>query len=197
MKHIACLILTLALLAAAPGLGEQPWLEVVGETLPDFEATCADGTVFRLSEALRDRRLALIVLFGSGCGACRRAMAALEAGWGPYREEVAVIGLSLDRTYDTEEALRAYALEAGLSFPLARDPARTARFLRINSYPAFMLVDASRTVRWTQVGGSPAAADFAALLEAFLSEDPAPGSFFLRLPRSGRNSAAGRRKKIG
>ena len=59
MKKILLSALT-ALLLALPllGLGEN-WDEVIGQTVPDFELTCADGSRFCLSEALEEKELAV------------------------------------------------------------------------------------------------------------------------------------------
>ena len=169
MRKLLCLLALCALLAAQAAA--EPWDETVGETVPDFEAVCADGSVYRLSEALAHKRLAVVCVFGSGCGACRKELRALEMAYRLYGEDVSVIALSLDRTYDTDEVLQAAAEELGLTFPLARDPARTARFMKINMYPAFMIVDPARTVLCIEVNGPASIDHFVELFDWYLGTE--------------------------
>ena len=172
MKKILLSALT-ALLLALPllGLGEN-WDEVIGQTVPDFELTCADGSRFCLSEALEEKELAVIGVFGSGCGACQKEMRALSMAYQLYQDRVAAVGLSLDRSRDTDEVLTQFALAHGIAFPLGQDPMRTARFMRINMYPAFMIVNADREVLYIEVNGEGTIDHFIALFDRYLGGAP-------------------------
>ena len=150
MKRLWWIGWVLALLLA-PGWAASE-SEAVGLQAPDIALTCADGSEFSLQEALAEKRLAAVCLFGSRCGACQTELRAIEQTYRAYQDQVAVIGLSLDRTYDTDEALLQFAQDQGLTFPLGRDPVRTARFLGINSYPALMLVDQGGNVVHVEMG---------------------------------------------
>lgn len=149
----AYLWLALIALLAWPGFVRG---EAVGQTAPEIELTCADGSFFSLREALREKELAAVCLFGSQCAPCQKELTAIQRAYEMYGDQVAVIGLSLDRTYDTDEVLQQFAQDLGLSFPLGRDPARTARFLKINTYPALMLVDQSGKVVHAETGAKDA-----------------------------------------
>ncbi|MBR5345048.1 MAG: TlpA family protein disulfide reductase [Clostridia bacterium] len=166
MRRFLCILVFLTLLYTG-GFAER-WDEVVGQTAPDFEAVCADGSIYHLYDALSEKRLAVVCVFGSGCGACRKELHALEMAYRLYGEDVSVIALSLDRTYDTDEVLLAFAAEQGITFPLARDPARTARFMQINMYPAWMLLDANATVLAIEVNGPASIDHFAEVFDSFL-----------------------------
>ena len=165
------LLLFLAVSAEAPA-EENAWDAVIGQTAQDIALTCADGAEFSLYQALADRELAVVCLFGSDCGACRAEMRALEMAYRLYRDRVAVVGLSLIR-YDTPEVLTAFAQEMRITFPLGRDPARTARFMKINMYPAFMIVRPGGEVVYIEVNGEASIDHFVALFDAFLDGDGA------------------------
>ncbi|MBR3017082.1 MAG: DUF4981 domain-containing protein [Clostridia bacterium] len=151
MKRTGWIVFIIALLWIAPCLALSE-TGAVGQPAPAIALTCADGREFSLQETLQEKRLAAVCLFGSQCGACQAELRAIEQAYHAFRDQVAVIGLSLDRTYDTEEVLARFAREQGLTFPLGRDPARTARFLGIRSYPALMLVDQSGNVVHVETG---------------------------------------------
>ena len=166
-RMMAALLLALCLLAQTAGA--EKWDEVVGTQAPEIALTCSDGTAFSLYEALEEKELAVVCVFGSGCGACQKEMRALNLAYRLYQDQVAVVGLSLDRTYDTDEVLSAFAQEKGILFPLGRDPIRTAKFMKINTYPAFMIVDREGAVRYIEVNGPASIDHFVELFELYLN----------------------------
>ena len=171
MRKAGCLPLTLLLcLMLSFAAAENAWDAVIGETAPDITLTCVDGTEFSLYQALAEKELAVVALFGSDCGACRQEFRALEMAYRLYGDRVAVVGLSLIR-YDTPEVLMEYAREEGITFPLGRDPSRTAKFMKINTYPAFMIVKPGGKVLYIEVNGEPSIDHFVALFDAFLDGD--------------------------
>ena len=170
MIGMACSLL--AMLFPLVALAEA-WDEAIGQPAPDISLICADGTSFSLSAALEEKELAVVCLFGSGCGACQKELRALNIAYQLYQDRVAVIALSLDRTRDTEEVLNAFQQAEGLLFPLGRDPARTARFLKINMYPAFMLVNQEGVVVYVEVNGPASIDHFVELFDAYLDNSNA------------------------
>ncbi len=172
MKKIILPVLTVMLLML-PLLGYgEAWDEVIGQTAQDFELTCADGSRFCLSEALEEKKLAVICVFGSGCRACQKEMQALSLAYQLYQDRVAAVGLSLDRSRDTDEELTQFASDHGVVFPLGMDPVRTARFMQINMYPAFMIVNPDREVLYIEVNGEGTIDHFIALFDRYLDSDP-------------------------
>ena len=95
----------------------------------------------------------------------------MEAAYRPLADRIAVVGLSLDISRDRDEALLAFAQTHGLSFPLGRDPIRVARFMQINMYPAFMVVDQTGAVRWIEVNGEATQAHLSQVLGALLEAE--------------------------
>ena len=101
-----------------------------------------------------------------------RARREKACSWAGFSSpSVSVIALSLDRTYDTDEVLQATAEELGLTFPLARDPARTARFMKINMYPAFMIMDQAQRVLCIEVNGPASIDHFVELFDRYLEAE--------------------------
>ena len=67
----------------------------------------------------------------------------------------------------------AFAEEMNITFPLGRDPSRTARFMKINSYPAFMIVKSGGEVAYIEVNGEASIDHLAALFDAYLRGEEA------------------------
>ncbi|MBQ8161712.1 MAG: TlpA family protein disulfide reductase [Clostridia bacterium] len=168
MKKILALMSAFLAVQMMACASAESWDEVIGQKAPEISLICADGTPFSLYEALDEKDLAVVCLFGSGCGACRKELRALDKAYRLYEDRVAVIGLSLDRTRDTPEVLCSFQEAEGLTFPLGKDPVRTARFLKINMYPAFMIVSAIGEVVYVEVNGPASIDHFVELFDTCL-----------------------------
>ena len=88
-----------------------------GGPAPDFELTLLDGDSLRMS----DLRGQVVVLnfWGSWCGPCRWEMPSFENIWQEYKDRgVVFVGVAV---LDFEENARAFAEEAGVTYPLGLD----------------------------------------------------------------------------
>ncbi len=142
--------------------------------VPDFTVNCANGEVFTLSQAVAEHDLVAITLFASWCGPCRRELPLLQAALALYPGQVAVIGLSMDGTRDTDEELQKLAAELGLTFPLSRDSMRLARYLSVSEMPTLALVDREGKLLHVEKGVRDTAEDYAALFAEYLPADGVP-----------------------
>ena len=196
-KLILCLLLALSLLLAAceskpaapqsteaktepsqtavpDGPGPADWSSLsgkgkVGTVLPDFSVETVDGSVFTLSEALKDHELVLINLWATWCGPCQREFPFLEAAYQANQDRVAVIALSLEEA-DTPAVLQKYAEENRLSFPLGRDQDyQLSRTFNVSGIPTSLLVDRSNTVIWMETGSKDSEQAFTDLFNTYLS----------------------------
>ena len=86
-----------------------------GEQIPLAQLVMFDGSTLDLA----DLRGSVVVLnfWASWCPPCRWEMPAFEKIWQEYRDRgVVFVGVAVS---DTEEAVRAFAEEAGVTYPLA------------------------------------------------------------------------------
>jgi thiol-disulfide isomerase/thioredoxin len=85
----------------------------VGDTVPDFEYTLADGTPVRLSE-LRGKKV-ILNFWATWCAPCRLEMPALQAVHTQRGEELAVLGVNL---VESPNDIVPFGQEFGITFPL-------------------------------------------------------------------------------
>lgn len=137
----------------------------VGDPAPDFELTDQHGQPVRMSE-LRGHRAALVVFYPwAFTGVCGGELQALQQRLDEIvSDEVALFAVSTDSMY----ALRAFADQQGITFPLLSDfwphGAVAAAYGVLDdgigiALRGTFLVDRGGLVRWSVVNGIPDARD--------------------------------------
>lgn len=143
------------------------------EVLPDFTAQTVDGEPFTLSDALRSHDLVLINLFATWCPPCKMEFPYLEEAWEQSKDRVSVIALSIEPE-DTDEMLRDYADEMGLTFPVGHeDGTDLLRFVTVG-IPTTLLVDRDGRVLAVEIGAKTSTQDFLDLFDTYLPAGGAP-----------------------
>ena len=154
-----------------PVQGDAPVSQA--EILEDFTVQTIDGSSFTLSEALQSHKLVLINLFATWCGPCGMEFPYLQEAWSQCADEVAVIALSIEPT-DTDEVLRQYAEEKGLSFPMgSTEGTELARFVT-EGIPTTILVDRAGQIAGVEVGAKTSTQSFLSLFSGFTAADYDP-----------------------
>ncbi len=88
-----------------------------GEAAPDFEVETFDGESLRLSDL--NGKVVVLNFWASWCPPCRWEMPFFETMWQEYRDQgVVFLGIAMS---DTLENVKAFAEEAGVTYPVALD----------------------------------------------------------------------------
>ncbi len=182
MKRTLLTCLLALLLVLIPGLPAAAETQPAGNgnvILPDFSVTCIDGSTFTLFEALKDHELVLINLFFTNCPPCRMEFPFLQEAWSQHADTVAVIALTPDPT-DTDEVLKAYAEELGLTFPIAHEDGTGLYEQYVTEgFPTTLLVDRTGRIALSECGAYTATQDFLDLFAAYTGEgyDPSRSTY--------------------
>ena len=157
--------------AAPGGDAENPAATAEGRVrLPDFTVETADGGTFTLSEALKDRDMVLINLWATWCGYCTMEFPYLQEAYEEYKDDVAVIALSVEEN-DTLEVIADYAEENGLSFPFGRVGDTGLDSYADDGVPVSIIVDRNGDVISVELGAKSSTQDFVELFRSFTAED--------------------------
>lgn len=140
---VLCLALCVTAAPADPLRREQP-----PRAVADFELPGIDGQAQRLAE-LRGRPL-LVNFWAVWCGPCREEMPALERAYPRLAERG--IGLLAVHVGPSLEQARRYAVQHGLSFPIAVDRDMALADWRVRGLPATYLLDAEGRILASAVG---------------------------------------------
>ncbi len=199
MKRI-CILLTLALLLGClaacagarlpdetrPAASEEASLETdppatapdetafAADALPDFTVDTVTGGVYHLYDEVKTHELVLINLFATWCGPCKMEFPYLEEAWEQTRDRVSVIALSVEPT-DTLDALRGFADDLGLNFPVAREDGTDLSRFVTEGIPTTLIVDRTGRVAAVEIGAKRSAQEFLDLFDGYSGEsyDPA------------------------
>ena len=151
-------------LAFLPSLGRQQMAEVnadreerlagtalvhVGDPVPQFSLTTADGNEFSLPD---DDRVTLINFFATWCGPCQIELPHIERIWAANKNDEHFRILVIGRE-ETTESVRGYRDKNGFSFPIAGDPERAVYSLFAKeSIPLTFVVSPDGRVVYSKLG---------------------------------------------
>lgn len=165
MKKVLPLVLALAL-ALAAALSAKAYMP--GDPVEDFTVTLCDGSVFTLSEELKDHDCVLINIWAGWCGPCQAEMPYLEQAYLLYEDRVSVVCLS---AFDTNEDIVRYKAENGLTdLPMGYDAAGLTDRLVLEGYPTSVIVDRYGNYARYECGAILSVERFAALFDHFTGE---------------------------
>jgi peroxiredoxin len=154
------LLLAIVLGAATHYLGDELFPVTVGSQAPPLAAKTLDGT--NRTKTLDDYKgkVVLLNVWATWCEPCKVEMPSIEKlyrEFGPHG--LAVVGVSVDDP-GSEERIRDYAKELGLTFELLHDPARTttARY-QITGFPETFIIGREGTIRKKFIGAADWSSD--------------------------------------
>ncbi len=122
----------------------------VGERLADFEATCIDGSTFKLSE--NKGKIVYINLWATYCGPCVKELPEFVAFYHEHEEDVAVIAVHANLT---TEDVNEYVSEKKWDIPIAIDDENEGIFSIVNgsdALPQTIVLNKKGEVIYNQVG---------------------------------------------
>jgi cytochrome c biogenesis protein CcmG, thiol:disulfide interchange protein DsbE len=123
----------------------------VGKAAPPYRAVAANGDSVSLA-GLRGKPV-LLNVWATWCHPCRDEIPELQQIFERYRDRgLVMVGVSVDAA-GHEEAIEAFALQYGMTYPVWRDPDEivSATFLVVG-VPATFLIDRTGIVRWKKTG---------------------------------------------
>ena len=142
------LLLALTLAAATHFLGDELFPVEVGSKAPDIAAQTIDGTKRTKTLADYKGKIVIVNLWATWCEPCRDEMPSMEKlyrEFGPQGLEI--VAVSVDNP-GSEETIRAFAKELGLTFEILHDPAKeVARRYQVTGYPESFVIGREGIIR--------------------------------------------------
>ncbi len=143
----------------------------LGDVMYDFTVTAPDGTKYTLSEMLKDKKMALINFWYTGCSWCITEFPYMDEAYQLYKDDVAIV--AVDPMGESNEAIAAFPAANGLNltFPLAACPTGWANTFSITGYPTSVIVDRYGVIVMIEEGAITSLRPFTSLFETMIADD--------------------------
>ncbi len=156
----------------------------LGQIMTDFTVTDArNGQKVSLSGLFNgpdgiegtedDKKMVLINFFFTTCGPCINEIPYMLSSYEKYKDDVAIIGL--DSNGETQEDVKYFAIDMGLTFPVASVSElwslAIANSAGVTSYPTNVVIDRYGAVTLIEVGGITSQTPFNLMFEFFSADD--------------------------
>lgn len=143
--------MVLLVLLTAQGSADAAALRI-GNAVPQVTLLGSDGTSVRIPDSYRGK-VVILHFWQIGCSSCKLEMPAMDTLYSQYRRkglEILAVNVGQKR-----EAVRTYAAELGVSYPLLIDPdEKNARLFGVTDVPRTYVIDRSGVVRYRILGSA-------------------------------------------
>ena len=122
----------------------------LGDRIGDLTVTDCDGNRHSVSEILRQKKAFVLNFWFLNCSPCKMEFPYLQEAYDLYGHDVAF--LALNPVDGSDETIRNYRWENGLSFPMAScDPVLQETF-QLSAYPTTLIIDRNGKICLSHVG---------------------------------------------
>lgn len=141
----------------------------LGDVMMNFSVTDVDGKVWVLSELLQEKQAVVLNFWYLQCAPCKAEFPHLQEAYEKYSDKIAV--LALNPINDDREGIANYALENGLTFPMAYCDPAWEQAMQLTAYPTTVIIDRFGTIALIHKGSVDEAKVFEDAFEFFSAED--------------------------
>ena len=149
----------------------------IGDIMRDLTVKTIDGKTLKLSEILKTKKMVLLNFFFTTCGPCASEFPYMNSSYERFKDDIEIIAINPYPT-DTEDAVKTYAYDYELKFPVAKVPKDWASKFPIGGYPTNIIVDRYGMISLVEVGGIISETPFNIMFDYFTKPD---GEFVQRI----------------
>ena len=141
----------------------------LGDTISDFSVTAADGTEYKLSELLKQKKAVVLNFWFINCQPCRNEFPYLQAAYERFGSEIEV--LALNPVDGDEETVEQFRTELGLTFPMMSCDPGWEKMMRISGYPTTVVIDRNGMISLCHTGTITESGVFEDIFTHFTADD--------------------------
>lgn len=140
-----------------------------GDIIGDFSVTDIDGTVYTLSELLKEKKVIVLNFWYLNCQPCKSEFPYLQEAYEKYSDQIAVLAMN---PVDADNGqIASYKSENGITFPMmACDPA-WASAMQITAYPTTVVIDSYGAIQVIHTGAVSDVDSFVGLMADYIDVD--------------------------
>ena len=142
----------------------------LGNIMFDFTVTDTDGTAYTLSELLKEKKAVVLNLWYTNCQPCKMEFPYLQKAYEAYGEQIALLAMD-PVADDSEDAIKTFKTENGLTLPMAKVDAAWAEQIQGIAYPTTVVIDRYGMISLIHTGAVDNAKTFKDAFAFFTAED--------------------------
>lgn len=141
----------------------------LGDVMQDFTFTAADGTEYKLSELLKQKRAVVLNFWNLNTNACKMELPELQEAYAEYADSVAVLAMNPVNQDNAE--ITEFANGQKLTFPIGACDSLWEKAMNIMSYPTTVVIDRFGVITLMQNGALRSATEFKDVFAFFTAEE--------------------------
>ena len=141
----------------------------LGDAIHDFIVAAVDGTEYKLSELLKEKKAVVLNFWFINCGPCKMEFPYLQQAYTQYQDDIEVLAINpVDGTNDT---ITTFAQDNELTFPMAVGDSEWEKCMKLTAYPTTVVIDRYGTISMIHKGMVTETETFTKVFEFFTSDD--------------------------
>lgn len=144
----------------------------VGDVMYDFVFTdSADGTEYKLSDAVEKYNAVMLNFWGITCVPCQAEFPAIQSAYTAYEDKIEIFALSSYGS-DTNSQIATYKTTNSYTFPMGLDTPKIYNYFGVTAYPTTVIVDRYGVVAYISTTGSESnVSTWKALFNKYTADD--------------------------
>lgn len=140
-----------------------------GDVFADMTVTTPDGTTYKISEILKEKKAVVLNFWYINCGPCQMEFPYMQDAYEAYKEDLEILALN---PYDgTDETVAEFQKKYELTFPMAVADEEWAVRMGLQAYPTTVVIDRYGIVSFVHVGMITEVEEFNKLFGFFTADD--------------------------
>ena len=140
-----------------------------GDVFADMSVTATDGTTYKISELLKEKKAVVLNFWFINCGPCRMEFPYMQEAYNTYKDDLEI--LAVNPTEDTSEKIADYKNQMELVFPMAKIGEEWIQRMQLEGYPTTVVIDRYGKISFMHVGMITNVEDFNKIFEFFTADD--------------------------
>lgn len=141
----------------------------LGDVMMNFSVTDVDGKTWVLSDLLAEKQAVVLNFWYLQCAPCKAEFPYLQEAYENYSDKIALI--AMNPINDSREEIAAYAIENGLTFPMAHCDPDWEKAMQLTAYPTTVIIDRFGTIALIHKGSVDEAKVFEDAFSFFTADD--------------------------
>lgn len=141
----------------------------LGDVMQDFTFTAYDGTEYKLSQLLQEKKAVVLNFWKLDHNPCKMELPYWQEAYAEYESSVAL--LAMDPADSDNEKIADFASQLGLRFPMGACDAKWAEAMNIFGYPTTVVIDRFGTVTLVNGAAFESATEIKDVLKFFTADD--------------------------